>query len=76
LKPLYDEEGGFFVGFWTELRWPLAEASVKFGECICRSVYTCFAFCLFALSFFVTNQRKKNNQSSCQKQRRASCKEK
>jgi hypothetical protein len=25
---------------------------VKFGECICCSVYTCFAFCLFVTLFF------------------------
>jgi hypothetical protein len=29
--------------------------NVKFGECICRSVYTCFAFCLFVCALiFVT----------------------
>ncbi len=54
LKPLYDEGGGFFVGFWTKFRWPLAQVSVKFGECICCSVYTCFAFCVYVTSFFVT----------------------
>jgi hypothetical protein len=24
LKPFYNEKGGFFAGFWTKLRWPLA----------------------------------------------------
>ncbi len=27
-------------------------ASAKFGECICSSIYTCFAFCLFVSLFF------------------------
>ncbi len=52
LKPFYDEEGNFFAGLWIKFRWPLARASVKFGECIWCSVYTCFAFCLFVTSFF------------------------
>jgi hypothetical protein len=51
LKPFYDEEGGFFVGFWTKFKWPLAQARVKFRECICRSIYMCFSFCLFMPSF-------------------------
>jgi hypothetical protein len=54
LKAVYDEKGDFFVGFRMELRWPLAQASLKFRKCICHSVYTCFAFCLFTPSFFVT----------------------
>ncbi len=36
--------------------WPLARASVKFGECICCSIYTCFAFCLFVSLFLVTGE--------------------
>ncbi len=52
LKPFYDEKGSFFVGFWAEFRWPLAWATVKLGECICCSLYTCFTFCLFVTSFF------------------------
>jgi hypothetical protein len=51
-KLLYDEEGGFFVGFWTKFRWPLVWANVKFGECIYCLVYACFAFCLFVSLFF------------------------
>jgi hypothetical protein len=31
IKPLYDEEGSYFVGFWTKFRWPLAWAIVKLG---------------------------------------------
>jgi hypothetical protein len=27
---------------------------VKFGECICCSLYACFTFCLFVSSFLVT----------------------
>ncbi len=42
----------FFTGFWIEFRWALAWASMKFGECICCLVYTCFAFCLFMTLFF------------------------
>jgi len=63
-KPLYDEEGNFFVGFWTEFRWPLARASVKFGECICCSIYTCFAFCLFESLFFGDKTFSKANMLS------------
>jgi hypothetical protein len=54
LKPLYDEKSSFFVSLWTELRWPLAQASVKVEKCICHLIYTCFAFCLFTLLVFVT----------------------
>jgi hypothetical protein len=53
-KFLYDKESKFFIGFWTEFRWPLARANAKFGECICCLVYTCFAFYLFVSLFFVT----------------------
>jgi hypothetical protein len=55
LKPLYDEEGSFFAGFWIEFKCPLAQANVKFEKCICYSIYACFAFCLFASSFFGDN---------------------
>jgi hypothetical protein len=55
LKPLYDVEGDFFASFWTEFRWPLTWASVKFGECIWCSIYTCFEFCLFVTLFFGDN---------------------
>ncbi len=51
-KPFYDEKDSFFVNFWVEFRWPMARASVKFGECICYSIYACLAFCLFE-SFFL-----------------------
>jgi len=34
----------------------VAQANVKFGECICRSVYTCFAFCLFEPLFSVSHR--------------------
>jgi len=53
LKPLYDEEGGLFASFWTKVSGPLTQANVKFRECICCSIYTCFAFCVFEPSFFV-----------------------
>jgi hypothetical protein len=51
-KSFYDEEGGFFVSFRVEFRWPLAHANVKFGECICCSTYACLAFCFFVSLFF------------------------
>jgi len=60
LKPLYDEKGDFFASFWTEFRWPLARASVKFGECICYLVYMCFAFCLFVSLFFGDTRQYRN----------------
>ncbi len=31
-----------------------SQANVKFGECICCSVYACLAFCLFVPLFLVT----------------------
>jgi hypothetical protein len=62
LKPLYDEEGSFFADFWIEFRWPLARASVKFGKCICCSIYACFAFCLFVSSFLGDNSNNLNLQ--------------
>jgi hypothetical protein len=44
----------FLLVFGQNFKWPLAQDSVKFEECICRSIHTCFAFCLFMPSFFVT----------------------
>jgi len=43
LKPLYDEEGNFFAVSWIEFKWSLAQARMKFGECICHLVYV---FCI------------------------------
>jgi hypothetical protein len=63
LKPLYDEEGNFFVGLWTKFRWLLVQASVKFGKCICYSIYACFTFCLFMSWFLVTESSKLINYS-------------
>jgi hypothetical protein len=34
LKLLYDEEGGFFAIIWIDYKWSLAQARMKFGECI------------------------------------------
>jgi hypothetical protein len=62
LKLLYDEGGGFFVGFCTKFRWPLARANVKFEECIYRSLYICFAFCLFVHLFSVTPLQNRETQ--------------
>jgi hypothetical protein len=66
-KPLYDEEGNFFASFWIEFRWPLARASVKFGKCICCSVYACFAFCLFVSLFFCDTLCKDSKEVDCNK---------